>query len=106
MNSYKDICANRVRKKWLQANGISPDSFATAPLILLQAQRIATTLLKEHGKLLGQNEAAALNNFLCAMSNGKARSKITDKQAYRVMNIGTAVNRKLYKQYRQLNKQG
>ena len=103
MNKYINNCAERNTNEWLKANGINPDSFSTTPLLLVQAQRIATNVLKEHGKLLGRNEAASLNNYLKAMNNGKSRKKITNYQAYKVMNIGTAVNRKLFNQHRKSN---
>jgi hypothetical protein len=89
--------------KWLAENGISPYTFEQIEPHLLQAQRIAHNTLKHHTNLLGQNEAATLNNFLHSMSSRKA-AKITITQAFKVMNIGAAVNRKLFKQHRQLKR--
>lgn len=86
--------------KWLQQNGINASTFTKTRIKVLQAQKIAHTLLKEHGRLLSQNEAATLNNFLRAANNHKLRDKITDGQCYKVMNIGTTVNRKLFKAYK------
>ena len=85
---------------WLKANGINPKMLMAERLDLLQAQKIAHNLLKHHAKLLGQNEAASLNNFLLAMNNGKKRKKLTKNACYKVMNIGTAVNRKLFTTHR------
>lgn len=81
---------------WLKANGISPKMLMAERLDLLQAQKIAHNLLKHHVKLLGQNEAASLNNFLLAMHDGKKRKKLTKGSCYKIMNIGSAVNRKLF----------
>lgn len=81
---------------WLKANGISPKMLMAERLDLLQAQKIAHNLLKHHVKLLGQNEAASLNNFLLAMHDGKKRKKLTKGACYKIMNIGNAVNRKLF----------
>ncbi len=92
--------AEKQTKKWLQDNGLNNDYFADIELPLAQAQKIATNILKNHAKLLGQNEAHTLNNFLQAIKNRKKRAKITATQAYRIMNIGNAVNRKLFKEYR------
>jgi hypothetical protein len=92
--------AEKQTKKWLKDNGLNNDYFADIELHLAQAQKIATNILKNHAKLLGQNEAHTLNNFLQAIKNKKKRAKITATQAYRVMNIGNAVNRKLFKEYR------
>jgi len=88
---------------WLKQNGISPEHFAETKIYLLQAQKVATNLLKNHAKLLEQNQAHALNNYLQAMTNKKKRNKLTKAQAYKVMNIGTQANRKLFKKHRQLN---
>lgn len=89
---------------WLKQNGIKPELLAALDMELLQAQKIAHNILKHHSKLLGQNQAATLNTFLNAMTFGNKRKKITKQQCYRVMNIGAEVNRKVFKQHRQLNK--
>ena len=86
--------------RWLKDNGLNAEYFANIDLHLVQAQQIATNILKHHAKLLGQNEAHVLNNFLQAMTNKKKRSKLKVAQAYKVMNIGNAVNRKMFKAYK------
>lgn len=88
---------------WLKQQGISPEYFAQTKIYLLQAQKVATNILKNHAKLLEQNQANTLNNYLRAMTNTKKRNKLTEAQAHKVMNIGTQANRKLFKQHRQLN---
>ena len=82
---------------WIKQNGMDAKSFNATDIELLQAQKIAHRLLKDYSKLLGQNEAGTLNNFNHAMNNGRMRSKITQQQCYTVMNIGKAVNRKIFK---------
>jgi hypothetical protein len=91
---------------WLRNNGIKPKQFNDWDIDthLLKAQKIAHNLLKHHDQLLGQNEAATLNSFLVAMSSSRTRRKLTKTSYYKVMNIGSAVNRKLFKQYRTLGK--
>lgn len=83
--------------RWLKDNGLNAEYFADIELHLVQAQQIATNILKHHTKLLGQNEAHVLNNFLQAITNKKKRAKMNAAQAYKVMNIGNAVNRKMFK---------
>ena len=92
--------AEKQAKNWLKENGLNNDYFADIELHLAQAQKIATNILKNHAKLLGQNQAHTLNNFLLAMNSKKKRAKITATHAYKVMNIGNAVNRKLFKAYK------
>ena len=91
---------DRLANSWLKANGIDPKTVTVWNKELLQAQMIATRLLKHHAKLLGQNQAATLNNFLLALQRKPTRDKIQLKDCWRVMNISTAVNRKVFKSYR------
>ena len=58
---------------WLKQNGISPEHFAETKIYLLQAQKVATNLLKNHAKLLEQNQAHTLNNYLQAMTNNSRK---------------------------------
>ena len=89
--------------KWIAQQHLSQSQFADMDLAtcLLQAKQIATNLLKYHAKLLEQNQAHTLNNYLQAMNHQKKRNKLTVAQAHKVMNIGTQANRKLFKQHRQ-----
>ena len=85
---------------WLASQGLSAEQFTELDLQLLQAQRIAHNCLKHHGCLLGQNEAQVLNHFLQALQNRAKRQRLTQAQAFKIMNIGTSVNRRAYKQTR------
>ena len=85
---------------WLRSQGFHADNFSELDLQLLQAQRIAHNCLKHHGRLLDATEAKALNDFLQALQNNKKRRRLTQAQAFKVMNIGNKLNRKLFKQYR------
>jgi len=100
----KNLHAEMALRSWLTENGLSAEHFEDTDLHLLQAQRIAHNTLKHHAALLEQNQAAVLNNFLRAMGSAK-RSTLKLAHAQKVMNIGAAVNRKLFKQHRQLGKQ-
>ena len=87
---------------WLHGNGITTQQFSDLDIGLLQAQRVATNLLQHHAGLLGKNQAHTLNNYLQAMRNGAKRKKLKQTQAFKILNIGTEVNRKLFRQHRQL----
>lgn len=89
--------AEQQTANWLKQNGLNVEYFTDIKLHLVQAQKIATNILKNHAKHLGQNEAHTLNNFLLAMRSKKKRAKLTTAQAYKVMNIGNTVNRKMFK---------
>ncbi len=94
--------AEKQTKQWLKDNGLSADYFADIELHLAQAQKIASNILKYHAHLLERNEAHSLNNFLQAVRSSKLRHRITATHAYKVMNIGNAVNRKLFKAHKKV----
>jgi hypothetical protein len=98
LNNYE---STKLTNKWLRDNGINPEILSDLNIQILQAQMIATNILRHHGKLLEHNEAALLNNFLKASRNGKLRQKLTLTACYTVMNIGATVNRKIFKMHRQ-----
>lgn len=99
---HRENCDTQRANAWLKSQGLAAEIFTEMDLQLLQAQRIAHNCLKQHGGLLGANEAKVLNNFLQALQNNKQRSRLTPAQAFKVMNIGNSVNRKLFQQHRQL----
>ena len=100
----KNTQAETALRSWLNENGLSSEGLENTDLHLLQAQRIAHNTLKHHAALLEQNQAAVLNNFLRAMGSSE-RKKLKLAHAQKVMNIGAAVNRRLFKQHRQLKRQ-
>jgi hypothetical protein len=88
---------------WLKQNGINPLLLNNLDIELLQAQKIAHNLLKHHTKHLNQHQTMILNDFLNKMAFGKQRQSITRSQCFSVMNIGTKINRRIFKKYRRLN---
>jgi hypothetical protein len=54
-------------------------------------------LLKYDARLLKEEQIETLQAFLQA-ANGKDRKKITQKDCFKIMNIGKKINRKLFKQ--------
>jgi hypothetical protein len=99
----KNTQAETALRSWLTENGLSSQELENTDLHLLQAQRIAHNTLKYHAALLEQNQAAVLNNFLRTMVSGQ-RKKLKPAQVQKVMNIGAAVNRRLFKQHRQIKR--
>ncbi len=101
----REALDDRRTRGWLKSEGLDADTFTDAVLPLIQAQRIAHNCLKHYGRFLGPNEAAVLNTFLKALTNQARRRRITQAQIHKVMNIGSQVNRKAFKQLRHLEKQ-
>ena len=83
-------------KKWATDIGSNAKRVFADNIDLVQATRIATNLLKHDAKLLEQNQVQVLQAFLQA-AQGKDRNKITQGQCFKIMNIGTQINRKLFK---------
>ena len=100
LNKQKKDCA--LTEDWLRDNGLNKSHFNTADIKLIQAQQIAHTLLTQHKNLLTQDQINLLHNFQRKTASKKQFIKLKTNHAYPILNIGTKINRKLYKKYRQL----
>jgi hypothetical protein len=67
------------------------------PVELVRAQKTAHTLLKLKQALLSVTEIGILKEYVQAMGHGAKRQKITQGQCFEVLNIGKAINRKVFK---------
>lgn len=93
-----DFQQTQQTNRWLKSNGVNVAHIYVGTAELFQATKLATTTLREHGRLLGHNEANTLNNFLQATRHYQKRNKITQGQCFRVMNIAKQVQRASAKQ--------
>jgi hypothetical protein len=93
MNNTQD----KLIKQWAADMGSNAKRVFADNIDLIHATRIATNLLKHDAKLLEQNQVHTLQNFL-QTAQSKDRNKITQGQCFKIMNIGTQINRKLFKQ--------
>jgi hypothetical protein len=82
---------------WIKQQGLDTGTFATTKLQLLQAQQTAHTLLTSHKHLLNQKQIQTLKKF-----QQKINTKLNPKTAYQVLNIGTKINRQIFRAYKQL----
>lgn len=97
MNNYE---SEKLTNEWLKANGLDSKTFAEWNKELVQAQMIATNLLKHHAHALNESQTKTIKRFLAAIKNHKLRDKIKKGNCYQVMNIGAAVNRQVFKAHR------
>lgn len=88
--------------QWVAAQGLDADSFQGTNIRLLRAQQQAHTLLSQHSDLLTQSQRKALEDFKEKMSNKKTRNRLKPTAANVVLNIGSKINRQLFKQHRHL----
>jgi hypothetical protein len=93
-----DFQQTQQTNRWLKSNGINVAHIYVGTAELFQATKLATTTLREYGRLLEQNEAHTLNNFLKATHSAQKRKKITQAQCYKVMNIAKQAQRLCAKQ--------
>jgi hypothetical protein len=99
----KHTCpADKTANEWLAENGICAAQLLKAELVQQKAQKIAHNLLKHNANLLEQKQIAALNTYLHLMSFPNTRRKLTSRHAYKIMNIGTAINRQLFNKHKRL----
>lgn len=89
-----DIKQRNQTDKWLKQNGINVAHIYVGTAELFQATKLATTTLRDFGRLLQQGQANTLNDFLKSARSGKTRSKITQGQCYKVMNIAKQAQRR------------
>ena len=92
--NFKDLHQRNQTDLWLANNGINVAHIYAGTAELFQATKLATTTLKEWGKLLDEKQVQALNQFLKSTKLVKSRDKITQGQCFKVMNIAKQVQRK------------
>ena len=102
MNNRYTCPADKTANEWLVENGICAAQLLKAELVQQQAQKNAHNLLKHNANLLDQKQISVLNTYLRLMRFPNTRRKLTSRHAYKIMNIGTAINRKLFKKNRKL----
>jgi len=80
---------SQLTSEWIAQQGISNKAFNNANITFLKAKKQAHHLLKFHKNLLSEPQRKTLEHF-------------NPSQAYDVLNIGSKINRQLFKHYRQL----
>ncbi len=85
---------------WIRDQGFTLKAFGQTEGKILQAQQQAHQILKHHPYLLDENQRRVLVAFHRKFFNDKRRKQITTEAAFKVLNISTKINRKLFKAYR------
>jgi hypothetical protein len=96
------IKEEQTANNWLKENGITNRLFKEVQVFQLQAYKTATNILKHNVKLLKNNEYEQLTSYCKAILNSKQRNSLTKRNTYEILNIGTRINRQLFKQYRKI----
>jgi len=90
----------QLANNWLKENGITNRLFNETQVFQLQEYKTATNILKHNVELLKNNEYELLTSYCKRMLNSKLRRSITARNSYQILNIGTRINRQLFKQFR------
>ena len=96
------IKEEQTANKWLKENGITNRLFNEVQVFQLQAYKTATNILKHNVELLKNGEYEQLISYCKAILNSKQRNSITKRNTYQILNIGTRINRQLFRQYRKI----
>ncbi len=89
---------------WIREQGYTIKDFDNLSSFVLYAQRQAHLILKHHKNLITEDQQATLVAYHRKYFDYSKRKNIKEKEAKRVLNISSKVNRKLFKLYRQLPK--
>ena len=92
----------QLSNEWLKENGITNRLFNETQVFQLQAYKTATNILKHNVKLLKTNEYELLISYCKRMLNSQQRNSITTRSTYQILNIGTRINRQLFRQYKKI----
>ena len=96
------IKVEQIANNWLKENGITNRLFNEAQVFQLQAYKTATNILKHNVELLKNGEYEQLTSYCEAILNSRQRNSITKRNTYEILNIGTRINRQLFRQYRKI----
>jgi hypothetical protein len=89
---------------WLKSVHITPKYLADTDIEteFLMAQREAETILKSFATYLTASQSYQLCHYLKCLSKRKKREVMPINSAYRVLNIASSVNRKLFATHKRL----
>ena len=97
----KEVKSEFKTEAWLRENGIVPQRLQELAIEVLQAQKIAKTLLTKYGSLMTPEQVQMVQTFYRSSRSKLKHIKPTKRACVEVMNIGAAVNRKKFKLARQ-----
>ena len=98
----KHLKDEQLANNWLKENGITHRLFNETQVFQLQAYKTATNILKHNIELLKTNEYEQFTSYCKRMLNSRQRNSITTLNTYQILNIGTRINRQLFRQYRKI----
>ncbi len=105
---YQILCKHEkdalTTEKWIKDTGLNVRAFNQLPVLLLQAQQAAHSLLTYNLNLLTTEQVKTLRTFQRKVVNKKIQHKLKPSSAYPILNINNKINRQLFKQHKELTK--
>jgi hypothetical protein len=98
IKSAKDM---NTTQQWMCEQGFNNQCFNQTDELTLKAQKVATVLLKEHKSVLSEKQIEKLQTFKLLARKQAQTNKLKIASVYEVLNIGTKINRQLFKLNRQ-----
>lgn len=71
-----DFQQTQQTNRWLKSNGVNVAHIYVGTAELFQATKLATNTLREHGRLLGHNEASCCEEVSTLLLNKKASETV------------------------------
>lgn len=103
MTQHYLCSAEKPANEWLAENGLCAKQLLNTELMIQQAQIVAHNLIKHHQNFLTETQISLLKNYLKQASHYNTRIRLRKQHAYKILNTGTAINRKIFKQLKQIN---
>jgi hypothetical protein len=91
-------------EKWIKETGLTVCVFNHLPVQVLKAQQAAHALLTNNFNLLTNEQVKTLRAFQSKVGNTKNHKNLKPSTAYPILNISNKINRKLFKQHKELTK--
>lgn len=92
---------DRQTSSWLKDNGLSDQCLQTLDTDALRALQVCYHALTNPTLALTGTQRRRLKHYRRTLLNRQTRHTITQAKTYAVLNIGTQLNRQLFRQYRQ-----
>jgi len=109
-NGFCLVLLNKSMRKpstdsWLKRHGLNLHNFADIALEQARATLVATELLQQRVGLVNTSQKRVLEQFSLQTKTKAGRAQITEKQCYKVLNIGKQANRRIFKKHRKVKRQ-
>jgi hypothetical protein len=101
---YTNTKNDQKTAEWLKKQGITNKQFETKEIWQLQASKAAQDVIKNHFDNLSVTDEDFVRDFCCAITSDHSLKFITQKRAYRMLNLYKRIKRNKYQIFKKLKK--